>query len=231
VINADFKHRLQRFKAFCELVHCNVVQGIALQMVLLEKHIAIALHNFTHVLFEQISGLPIEVYKSSGRLSVVVRSRGKLALHNVESLESRSCKCLAKFVRDVLFEALPLVVENCGEAFSIAFEKHIVKTTSVVFVKVERSLHKRLGWSHLSQQEYRYALKIQKTGQVGRCAIVFVFLAKQFKNVVLVQSLAALGEGMDEAGDLAFKYVAENTFFVDKLAFAEGDVAIDVLVN
>jgi hypothetical protein len=26
-----------------------------------------------------------------------------------------------------------------------------VKTTSVVFVNIERSLHKRLGWSHLSQ--------------------------------------------------------------------------------
>jgi hypothetical protein len=231
VVDADFKHRLQRFEAFCKLVHRNVVQGIALQMVLLEKHIAIALHNFSHVLFEQISGLPIEIYKSSGRLSVMIRSRGKLALHNVESLKSRIRKCLAQLVRDVLFEALPLVVENCGEAFSISFEEHVVETTSVVFVKVERSLHKGLGWSHLSQQEYCYVLKIQKTGQVGRCAIVFVFLPKQFKNVVLVQSLAALSEGMDEAGDLAFKYVAENTFFVYKLAFAEGDVAVDVLVN
>jgi hypothetical protein len=106
-----------------------------------------------------------------------------------------------------------------------------VETISVFSVKVERSIHEGFGWSHLGQQENRYVLKIQKAGQVGRCAVLFVFLIKQLKNVVLVQFLATFGECLDEAGNLAFKNVTEKAFFVEELPFTEGDVAIDVLVS
>lgn len=88
MVNADFKHRLQRFEAFSELVHRHIVKRIALQFVHLEKDISIALHYLLGVLLEQINDTLYEIYKSAGRLFVMVRSRGKLAFHNIKSLES-----------------------------------------------------------------------------------------------------------------------------------------------
>ena len=134
MVNADFKHRLQRFEAFGELVHRHIVKRIAFQMVHLEKDITISLNYFPGVLLEQISYTLNEIYEPSGRLFIMMRSRGKLAFHNVKSLKSRSCKCLTQFLEDVLFQALSLVVEHCGETVSITFEEHVMETTSAVFV-------------------------------------------------------------------------------------------------
>lgn len=165
-IDVNLEKSFERFMAFSEFIHGDVVNGVSPQnTVLLRQDLSVACDDVARVLLEERNETQVELAVPFDRVCVVLHRFDELALLDVHSLHSETVFLLLQLVVHDFLETHALEAEQAHQAVVVALIRQDVVSVQPAVVDVKLVEDHVTGRAHLQRQVHCNVLEPKMTNR------------------------------------------------------------------